>query len=83
MRYKEKENDVKERNQNTRGNTSGLYELKASKQLPAVKNTFIKSIGLALLFSMYIVILVVVQINIYSRIDIDKFRSKVYSYKKN
>lgn len=80
--YKEKEMEVKERNQNQRG-TSQVYELQASRQLPAVKYTFIKSIGLALLFSMYIVILVLVQMAIYSRIDVDKFRSDVYAYKKN
>jgi hypothetical protein len=48
-----------------------------------VKDTFIKALGIALLFAMYIMILLIVQSKIYAKIDINKFRSKVYNLKGN
>lgn len=78
--YKEKELEVKERSANVR-QAGGLYDVRRRRQLPSVKNTFIKSIGLALLFSLYIVILVVVEMKIYNRFDIDRYRIKLYTYK--
>jgi hypothetical protein len=78
--YKEKEQEVKDRSKNVR-QAGGLYDVRQRRQLPSLKNTFIKSIGLALLFSLYIVILIVVEIKIYQRFDIDRYRIKLYTYK--
>jgi hypothetical protein len=58
-----------------------VYELKGGGRLPSVTNTLIKSIGLALLFSFYIVTLIVVKGKIYERVEIDKFRSRVFEAK--
>jgi hypothetical protein len=59
-----------------------VYELRGGGRLPSVTNTLIKSIGLALLFSFYIVTLMVVKGKIYERVDIDKFRSRVFEAKR-
>lgn len=79
VRYKETELETREDFKKKRS----IYELHSKKPLPSVINTFVKCIGLFLLFTFYVLIMFIFKDWIYAKLSLDKFRIDACHYKHN